>query len=83
MPGLVVLAPPMNGCRFVLTPQHPAVIGRDNVCDIVLVQKTVSRRHARVFFDGEHYQVEDLGSAHGTLLNGALVKTATDRKSVV
>ena len=77
MPGLVVLAPPLMGSHFELTPHRQAVIGRDSFCDIVLVQKTVSRRHARVFFDGEHYQVEDLGSAHGTLLNGALVKTAT------
>ncbi len=77
MPGLVVLAPPLNGSHFVLSPQRQAVIGRDDICDIVLAKKTVSRTHARVFFDGENYQVEDLGSSHGTLLNGVLVKSAT------
>lgn len=77
MPGLVVLAPPMNGCHFVLSPQRQAIIGRDGFCDIVLQKKSVSRKHARVFFDGEHYQVEDLGSSHGTLLNGVLLKSAT------
>ena len=80
MPGLVVMAPPMNGCHFVLSPQRQAVIGRDSFCDIVLQKKTVSRKHARVFFDGENYQVEDLGSSYGTLLNGVLVKSATSLK---
>ncbi len=77
MPGLVVLAPPAQGARYSLNQQRDAVIGREGFCDIVLMKRTVSRKHARVFFDGRQYQVEDLGSAHGTFLNGRRVSKAT------
>ena len=70
MSGLVVLAPPAQGTVFVLNQQRDAVIGREGFCDIVLTKRTISRKHARVFFDGGQYRVEDLGSAHGTFLNG-------------
>lgn len=70
MLGLVVLAPPAQGAKFVLSQQRDAVIGREGFCDIVLTKRTISRKHARVFFDGRQYRVEDLGSAHGTFLNG-------------
>ena len=80
MPGLVVLAPPAQGARYALDQQRDAVIGREGYCDIVLMKRTVSRKHARVFFDGQQYQVEDLGSAHGTFLNGGRVSKATTLK---
>ncbi|MFM9960239.1 MAG: SpoIIE family protein phosphatase [Planctomycetaceae bacterium] len=80
MPGLVVLAPPAQGASYSLNPQRESVIGREGYCDIVLIKRTVSRKHARVFFDGQQYQVEDLGSSHGTFLNGRRVSKATPLK---
>jgi predicted component of type VI protein secretion system len=80
MPGLIVLAPPAQGARFALNQQRDAVIGREGYCDIVLMKRTVSRKHARVFFDGQQFQVEDLGSSHGTFLNGRRVSKATPLK---
>lgn len=80
MPGLVVLAPPALGTRFVLNQQHDAVIGREGFCHLVLTKRTVSRKHARVFFDGQRYQLEDMGSAHGTFLNGSRVMRAMPLK---
>ena len=45
-------------------------IGRDADCDIVLDDRQVSRRHARVVWRNDHYEIEDLGSKNGTHLNG-------------
>ena len=80
MLGLVVLAPPALGTQFALNEQRDAVIGREGFCDLVLMKRTVSRKHARVFFDGKRYQLEDMGSAHGTFLNGSRVTRATPLK---
>lgn len=80
MPGLIVMAPPALGTRFVLNQQHDAVIGREGYCNLVLLKRTVSRKHARVFFDGQRYRIEDMGSAHGTFLNGSRVTRAMPLK---
>lgn len=50
-------------------------IGRDEACGMQLVDPMISRRHARIEFDGEHWQLQDLGSANGTLVNGQPVRT--------
>ncbi|HSJ97691.1 MAG TPA: FHA domain-containing protein [Myxococcota bacterium] len=45
-------------------------VGRSNECDMVLGQDEVSRRHARFVRSGDRYEVHDLGSVNGTLVNG-------------
>src|SRR5438128_8678487 len=80
MPGLVVLAPPMKGIHFSLTPSRDTLIGRESFCSVVLPQRSISRKHARIFFEGGHYKVEDLGSSHGTFLNGRRVEAPTTLK---
>ena len=46
------------------------VIGRAQDCDVHVIHPSVSRRHVAVHA-GPPLSVEDLGSANGTLLNGA------------
>jgi FHA domain/FhaA, N-terminal domain len=54
----------------------PAMIGRDPACAVSLDSPSVSRRHAQVVWDGNHFHVVDLGSKNGVLLNGAPVVSA-------
>jgi serine phosphatase RsbU (regulator of sigma subunit) len=49
------------------------VLGRDRNCDVVLLEPTISRQHARLTFDGERLRVTDLGSSVGTFVNGERV----------
>lgn len=44
--------------------RHPAL------CDLVLEDSSVSRRHARLGRDGDVLYVEDLNSLNGTLIDG-------------
>lgn len=50
-----------------------SVIGRDDGLAVSLVHDDVSRRHARILWDGKSHWLEDLGSTNGTLLNGRRV----------
>lgn len=46
------------------------IIGRADECDVVIDDRQVSRRHARIHQDGQQYLLEDLGSKNGTFVNG-------------
>ena len=48
-------------------------IGRDDSNDVVLLSKTVSGRHARIYWQDGAFFVEDLASRNGTLLDGVPV----------
>ncbi len=45
-------------------------IGRDLGNDIIVNDPEVSRRHLRIFLQGNQYGVEDLGSTNGSFING-------------
>jgi len=49
--------------------QDVTTIGRINGNDLVISERTVSRRHARLWFSDGHWYLEDLQSANGTLVN--------------
>lgn len=46
------------------------VIGRAPECDQVVDLPMVSSRHARIFWSGDRFLIEDLGSSNGTYVNG-------------
>jgi serine phosphatase RsbU (regulator of sigma subunit) len=51
-----------------------ALVGRAEDCDVVLADRAVSRRHARIARHGGDWWLEDLGSRAGTFLNGRPVE---------
>jgi predicted component of type VI protein secretion system len=63
------------------TPEHftrefrePVVIGRAPECGLQLVHPLVSRRHAEVSFTDEgRFNVRDLGSSNGTIVNDQML----------
>jgi hypothetical protein len=46
------------------------IVGRGSDCDLVFDDPKISRHHARLSWQAEHWFVEDLGSTNGTLVNG-------------
>ncbi|MDX1966971.1 MAG: SpoIIE family protein phosphatase [Planctomycetaceae bacterium] len=50
------------------------VLGRHPDCQIQLNSNMVSRKHARVFKEGDQFVLEDLGSGNGTFLNGKKIE---------
>ena len=53
---------------------EPVTIGRRTRSDLQVVDQTTSREHARVVLEDGAYWIEDLGSTHGTCVNGVAVK---------
>ena len=57
-------------------PPGPVVLGRDGRADLRVRDPRVSRRHVRLEVTEGRVLLTDLGSANGTLVNGARVETA-------
>ncbi|MCU0687548.1 MAG: DUF4388 domain-containing protein [Polyangiaceae bacterium] len=65
-----------QGGEVILTPAKEIVVGRSSDLEMVLVEDMVSRRHARIYWENEQIQIEDLGSTNGTFVNGEKVRRA-------
>jgi DNA-binding winged helix-turn-helix (wHTH) protein len=53
------------------------LVGRDEQCDIVIGDASVSRRHARLLVEGSRVVVEDLQSKNGTIVDGIRISGAS------
>jgi predicted component of type VI protein secretion system len=60
---------PTPGATFILEGDQ-LNIGRDSTNEVTINDAEVSRRHARLTFQGGKYVLEDLGSTNGTFVNG-------------
>ena len=71
MPARLTLHPPQRASRFLLIREGDClVVGRDAECGLVLEDAVVSKRHARLEWDGSGWRIEDLGSKNGTSVDG-------------
>jgi pSer/pThr/pTyr-binding forkhead associated (FHA) protein len=58
----------------ILLGENEAIIGRIPECEIQLMVENVSRKHARIIYRNEEYQIEDLESTNGVYVNGIKVE---------
>ncbi len=68
---------PMVGVPYEVEPEGDVVfIGRSSDAGIVVPDRSMSRRHAKLIREGDGWLIEDLGSRNGTLLDGNRVNGA-------
>jgi len=65
-----------QGSEYALADSGEMLVGRSGDVQIVLSEDMVSRRHARIAFEGQKITIEDLGSTNGTFVNGEKIKRA-------
>lgn len=70
--ALVVINPSGNRSK-VLISSTPYQIGRQSENQLTLRDNRISRAHARIVYDNGYY-IEDLGSRHGTFVNGERIE---------
>lgn len=67
-PPLRLMALP--GSRVIEIRKPEVIIGRHMDSDIQLILADVSRKHCRLYYADNQWQVQDLGSLNGTRVNG-------------
>ena len=69
IPAVIVLEGQEAGRSWPIESDR-VTIGRGEGCDVVLMERQVSRRHAQIRRLNSQYVLEDLGSRNGTYVNG-------------
>jgi len=67
----------IDGSENLQFSQPEIFIGRSANNDIQVIDETVSQHHARIFFQYDHWMLEDSRSTNGTFLNGEVIHAPT------
>lgn len=65
---------PLACPREIVLDQFPAEIGRGTDVALRIDDRWISRRHCRLTLEGDELVVHDLGSRHGTYVNGQAIE---------
>jgi pSer/pThr/pTyr-binding forkhead associated (FHA) protein len=66
---LCALTTDLAGTQYALD-RASLVMGRTDENDVVIPHRSISRHHAKIVRDGDHYTIVDLQSANGVRVNG-------------
>lgn len=72
---LLVVSGPLQGQEFVVN-KEVFTIGTDDHNDLTLQDSTISKRHCEIAIDENGYQIRDLGSTNGTIVQGVNIASA-------
>jgi hypothetical protein len=78
---LTAYLPEHAAASCLLRPPQRVVLGRGADCEFRIEHDSVSRRHAEIWRDGEHWRVIDLGSKNGTFLAGSRIGSVRIERS--
>lgn len=73
-PRLAAITGKLQGSVFPVSEDGVTVIGRELAATICVSNASVSRRHAQIEKQGDHFVLEDLDSLNGTFINDVPVK---------
>lgn len=78
MASIIVMTGPQEGDYYPLG-HRTNVIGRDEALMIQILDDRVSRKHMKICYDKDknNYYAVDMGSKHGTLINGMTISDKT------
>ena len=65
-----------KGRKLYILGAGESTLGRSNKCDLIIGDKTVSRKHAVIIVDGKKVILKDMGGRNGTRLNQRQVNEA-------
>ncbi|XXX72699.1 sigma 54-interacting transcriptional regulator [Sorangium sp. So ce134] len=84
VPGIVLIfSGDQPRCAPIPLDRGAVVLGRGGVAGVPLVDDSLmSRRHARIAYDGTTWTVEDLGSTNGTSVNGEPIRGEVRRDAI-
>ena len=69
LPALIGISEGFNGYKLLLDDVVKVTVGRDNNCDLELIEPSVSAMHARIVKKDEGWKVINMLSSNGTFVN--------------
>ncbi|MEI8120406.1 MAG: FHA domain-containing protein [bacterium] len=64
-----------DGDAFYIIDKSPTILGRDDDCDVVLDDSSVSGKHVQMNLEGKSLTIHDLDSVNGILFNEKPIRT--------
>ena len=72
-PRLLAIAGPLKDSTIPL-PDGEVTLGREPTCALPVIDPSVSRKHCLLRYEDGRFQVKDLASRNGTVVNGVTIK---------